>query len=547
MGLKYCDTSALAYRYPLLLRHTLRFAVENAPGQLIVHAGRRYTYRAVATRIERLGAALSGLGVREGTMVAVMDWDSHRYLECFFAVPMLGAVLMTVNVRLSVEQIAYTLQHSGAEVLLIHEDFEPMVAQILRAVPGLRRTVWLTDTGSRAPKWSQMTGEYEDLLHAQSAPYDWRDFDENAMAVQFYTTGTTGVPKAVAFSHRQIVLKVLVFCAAWASQSPGQAFRQGDVYMPITPLFHVQAWAFPYVAMLLGVKHVYPGKYETAKLLRLRREEEVSYSHCVPTLLEMILRAPESARTDLSGWKICVGGASLTPALAAEALERGIDVFAGYGLSETYAGTLLTGFRGDPALYNGVRQLDVRCKAGRAIPLVDLRVVDEEMCDVPRDDRSIGEIVVRMPWAVGGYEGMPAESDDLWRGGYLHTQDLGRWDDDGYVTIVDRMKDVIKSGGEWISSLDLERLISRHPDVAEVAVIPMPDRRWGERPVALVVPKAESSRDLPAQVKHYLIEMVAEGHISRFAVPERIELVPLLEKTSVGKIDKKALRARFVS
>ncbi|MBS0366340.1 MAG: long-chain-fatty-acid--CoA ligase [Proteobacteria bacterium] len=543
MGLRFCEPAAAAYAYPLILRHVLRSAVTLAPQQQIVYRDRRFSYSELAARVDQLALALARLGVGPGSMVAVMDWDSHRYLEAFLAIPMMGAVLMTVNVRLSADQVGHTLRHSGAEVLVLNSEFAAAAAALLPSLSSLQHIIWISDEGAAPPSSLAVAGEYEALLALESGAYPWKDFDEQAQAVQFYTTGTTGLPKAVGFSHRQILLKVLVTYGAWAAQAPGQSFRQGDVYMPITPMFHVQAWAFPYVALLLGVKHIYPGKYDPPTLLRLVKEEGVTFSHCVPTLLDIMLHAPESRDVDLAGWKVCVGGAGLSPGLAKAALTRGIDVFAGYGLSETYAGTLLTGFGGDYGLLPEDAQLDLRCKAGRALPLVEVRVVDERMRDVPHDGRSAGELVVRTPWALQGYLGMPDDSKQLWRDGYLHTQDLATIDPGGYVTIVDRLKDVIKSGGEWISSLELESLLSRHPEVAEAAVIAVADERWGERPVALVVARLPSSADLPDRLRTYLSALADEGHISRYAIPARIDLVTTLPKTSVGKLDKKALRA----
>lgn len=545
MPLRYCDTAPSSYHFPLLLRHLLRSAVDRAPQQEIVYGARRLTYRDLEKRTAALGGALSRLGIRQGSTVAVMDWDSHRYLECFLGVPMLGAVLMTVNVRLSPDQIAYTVQHSDAELLIIHEDFAALAPSVLAAAPNIRHVIWATDSDLPKAPPIATAGDYETLLMAEPASFDWVDFDENAMAVTFYTTGTTGSPKAVAFSHRQILLKTLVMYGAWAAQVPGQSFRQCDVYMPITPMFHVQAWGFPYVALLLGVKHVYPGRYDPSTLLRLRRDEGVTFSHCVPTLLDSLLRAPESAATDLTGWKICVGGTNLNESLAKSALERGVDVFAAYGLSETYAGTLLTGFVDAPDRSDPSQQLAIRCKAGRALPFVDLRIIDIEMRSVARDDQTVGEIVVRMPWATTAYQGLPEASEDLWRGGYLHTQDLARIDADGYVTIVDRSKDVIKSGGEWISSLELERLLMGQSGVVECAVIASADEHWGERPMALVVVMDDAPSDIAQRLREHLYDLTKLGHLSRLAVPEQILIVPYLPKTSVGKLDKKALRDTY--
>lgn len=547
MPVRYCDAAPSCHRYELLVAEILRSGVAAAPRQEIVYRERRHSYQELSERVGRLANALAELGVEPGTTVAMMDWDSHRYLEAFLAVPMMGAVLMTVNVRLSADQIAYTINHSQAEVLILHEEFAEMVAKMRSALRHIRHIVWVSDEAVAPPTELLVAGHYEALIQQQSECHRWPSLEEDSMAVQFYTTGTTGIPKCVAFSHRQIVLKTLVTYGAWAAQAPGQSFRQGDVYMPITPMFHVQAWSFPYVALLLGVKQVYPGRYDPKRILALKQREGVTFSHCVPTILEMMLRAPEGEKVDLRGWKICVGGARLTHDLASAALDRGIDVFAGYGLSETYAGTLLTGFRGEPVPDDREAEIATRTKAGRALPMVDVRLVDENMNDLPADDRAVGEVVVRTPWAVTGYLDMPEDSEALWRGGYLHTQDLARMDADGYITILDRSKDVIKSGGEWISSLELENLLTLHAEVLEAAVIPTPDARWGERPLALIVPVSEPGDQLSARLKEYLKSFVTQGKLSSYAVPVRIELVSMLPKTSVGKLDKKLLRRTYSS
>jgi len=366
------------------------------------------------------------------------------------------------------------------------------------------------------------------------------------VATTFYTTGTTGMPKAVCFSHRQLVLHTLGVLGALASPQFGQSVRHGDVYMPLTPMFHVHAWGLPYVATLLGLKQVYPGRYDADLLLALRRREQVTYSHCVPTILQMLLSAPSAAATDFSGWKITVGGSAMSTALARQALDRGIDVFAAYGMSETcpflLANRLLeqseTGRRDD--------EVATRCLTGLPLPLVDLRVVDEQMNDVPHDGRTVGELVVRAPWLASGYVGDEEASAELWAGGYLHTRDIASIDAAGYVQIRDRAKDMIKSGGEWISSLQLEELIARHPGVAEAAVIAVQDERWGERPLAVIVPRSGAG-DPPTleNITLHLEAQVAAGALPRYALPDRIELVDALPRTSVGKLDKKALRTWF--
>jgi len=548
MPVRIAGRATDAYHYPLLIRHLLHTPLATAPDQEIVYRDqRRHTYREFRRRLGRLASALAGAGVEQGTTVAVMDWDSHRYLECFFAIPMLGAVLQTVNVRLLPEQILYTLQHARAGAVLVHRDFLPLLEGLRPQLPGLRFCILLEDGPGGAPvpastpDW--IAAEYEAWLAASPADFEFQDFDENAVATTFYTTGTTGAPKGVCFSHRQIVLHTLAVLGAITSPAHGQCFRHGDVYMPMTPLFHVHAWGNPFVATLLGVKQVYPGRYVPEQLLALRAKEGVTYSHCVPTILQMLLAAAAKSGTDLQGWKICIGGSALPVGLARDALERGIDVFAGYGMSETGPVLAISRLLDAPGSLAPDAELERRCRTGLPVPLVDLRLLDADGGEVPKDGRSVGEVVVRAPWTTPCYTGDAAASEALWNGGYLHTQDVALVDPQGYLQITDRIKDVIKTGGEWLSSLELESLVSLHPGVAEVAVIGMPDPRWGERPHAIVVPRPDWRDRLgAADIREHVAAAAAAGSVPRFAVPERVTLVEELPKTSVGKVNKRLLR-----
>lgn len=531
--------------YPLLIKQLLHTALANAPEQVIVGAdGRRHDYRELRRRIGRLASALAGLGVGQGATVAWMDWDSPRYLEAFFAVPMMGAVLQTVNVRLSPEQILYTLNHARADVIVMHEDFLPVVQGLQSRLETVKHLVFITDLGTPVPAgWA---GELGALCAAASADYAFPDFDERQRATTFYTTGTTGAPKGVYFSHRQLVLHTLSTALALSSPSRQGRFHRGDVYMPITPMFHVHAWGVPYIATLLGVKQVYPGRYVPETLLELIGREQVTFSHCVPTILNMLLSSPKAKDIDLSRWKVIIGGSALPKGLAAAALDRGIDVFTGYGMSETCP--ILTLAQIDEAALDdpGVDDLPIRTRTGRAVPLVDLHVVDEEGRDLPRDGRSAGEVVVRAPWLTQGYLHNPEATRKLWHGGYLHTQDIGIMDAQGYLQITDRLKDVIKSGGEWVSSLEVEDLLSQHPGVAEVAVVGVRDEQWGERPVALVVPRPEQRATLDAAaLRQHLLGFVERGLLSKYGVPQRIDFVEALPKTSVGKLNKRAMREQL--
>ncbi len=295
MPVKLVQSTPSAYQYPLLIKQLLLTPLAIAPEQEITYQGKlRYTYRTLSMRIGRLANMLAGLGVESGQTVAMMDWDSHRYLECFFAVPMMGAILQTVNVRLSPEQILYTLNHAKADVVMVNSEFFPILQQIAGQLDTVKTFVLISDEADTPAAPVAMAGEYEALLAAAVSDYDFPDFDENAQATTFYTTGTTGNPKGVYFSHRQLVLHTLGCAAAL-----GGAHRQGhihreDVYMPMTPMFHVHAWGFPYLATMMGVKQVYPGRYQPDLLCRLIAEEKVSFSHCVPTILHMVLSHPQA-------------------------------------------------------------------------------------------------------------------------------------------------------------------------------------------------------------------------------------------------------------
>jgi len=543
-----------AYAYPLLIKQLLSAPLAIAPEQEIVYRGViRHSYRQFNDRIHQLGGALSASGINAGDTVAVMDWDSHRYLECYFAIPMLGATLMTANVRLSPTEIEYCLHHSGANTLLIHADFLPLLAQIKARLPNLSRFILLRDHDTApAPLPANFVGEYEAMLAAATPIGEFPEFDENTRATTFYTTGTTGDPKGVQFSHRQLVLHTLGACSALAMPSQGQRFHQGDVYLPLTPMFHVHAWGIPFVATMMGVKQVYPGRYVPDAIVDLIQNEKVTFSHCVPTVLQMVLQAANAAAADFSRWKVVVGGSALTAGLCGAARARGIDIFAGYGMSETCPILALAQIPPDAENLSDEADIATRTLTGRPVPLVQLRVVDADMRDKPHDGRSVGEVVVRAPWLTQAYLGKAEASAKLWEGGWLHTQDIGHLGAQGFLRITDRMKDVIKSGGEWISSLQIEYLISQHPAVAEVAVIGIPDEKWGERPLPIIVqktsPDAGQTEQLTlAAIRAHMQKYVEQGIISSYAVPDSIKRVDAIDKTSVGKANKKLMREKYVS
>jgi fatty-acyl-CoA synthase len=536
-----------AYQYPLIFKQLWHTPRVQAPDQEVVYRDlRRFTYLQIRERIGRLASALSKAGVVPGDTVGVLDWDSHRFLEAFFAIPMMGAVLQTVNVRLSPEQIAYTIDHAGASTLLVNDEFVGLLEGIRSRLPKVKRLIVMSDRSAPQTGSLSFVGEYEGLLAAASPDYDFPDFDENTQATTFYTTGTTGQPKGVYYSHRQLVLHSICGLALFGMAGQHGRFSRDDVYMPITPMFHVHAWGFPWSATLAGVKQVYPGRYEPAMLVRLIKSEGVTFTHGVPTILQMLLDAAAAANADLEGLKMVIGGSALPKALAKRALAAGIDIFAGYGMSETGPLAAVSHVRSKDLTGDPDGEVEFRAKAGIAGPLVDLRIVDPDMNSVPHDGKSAGEIVLRAPWLTQGYFNNPEGSEQLWAGGYLHTSDIAVVDPNGYVQITDRIKDVIKTGGEWVSSLQIEDLISQCAGVAEVAVIGVKDDRWGERPLALVVKRPSDANGVSdAVIKNHLKTFADQGIISKYGIPEKILFIDSIPKTSVGKINKKELRERY--
>ena len=535
-----------AYTYPLLIKNLLNCPLVSCPDQEIVYRDQlRYTYRTLHERICRLANALTDMGVKQGDTVAVLDWDSHRYLECFFAIPMIGAVLHTVNVKLSPEQILYTIDHAEDDVLLIHSDFVPIIEQIKGRITTVRDYILLNDDEEPLNSHITFSNDYENWLQNASPVAEFADFDESTRATTFYTTGTTGMPKGVYFSHRQLVLHTMGVLAAIGTPETQGRMHQNDVYMPITPMFHVHAWGLPYVATCMGIKQVYPGRYSPEVLLELIKTEKVTFSHCVPTILHMLFSSPHIDQVDLSKWKVVIGGAALSKALCLQAIERGIDIFTGYGMSETCPILSIAILDAEMLQLPIEQQAEIRCKTGRPMPLVDMRVVNEQMEDIVANSQDSGEIVVRAPWLTQGYLKDKRNSEKLWHGGYLHTGDVATRDEKGYVKITDRTKDVIKSGGEWISSLELEDIFSHHPAIAEVAVIAQSDEKWGERPLALVVLKEDIAK--PPSKKElltFLFEYSDTGVISKQVILTKIKFIDAIDKTSVGKINKRMLRQK---
>ena len=544
MQLEKTLNNPYAHDYQLLIKNILNAPIYFDPNQEIVYrSDKRFTYATFKNRVHRLANMLTSIGVKAGDTVAVMDYDSHRYLECYFAIPMLGAILHTINIRLAPEQILYTIDHAEDDIILAHTDFLPTLEQIKGRLD-IDAFIVLSDDGKVPPTSLHVKGEYEQLLAQSADTFDFPDFDENTRATTFYTTGTTGLPKGVYFTHRQLVLHTLGALSTLGSAPKQGSFHQGDVYMPITPMFHVHAWGLPYVATMLGVKQVYPGRYMPDMLLELIDKEGVTFSHCVPTIMHMLFNSPKINEVNLKGWKVMIGGASLPKAMCKEALSRGIDMFTGYGMSETCPILSVAQLTPEMLALDDNAQSDIRIKTGRPMGLVEMQIVNEQMQPLPRDGVSTGEIVVRSPWLSQGYFKDQKNSEILWNGGYLHTGDMAHVDEKGYIKITDRVKDIIKVGGEWVSSLELEDIINQHAFVKEVAVIGIDDEKWGERPLALVVidpSKVISEKELLLHAK----EFIKKGIMARESMLLKIKFVESIDKTSIGKVNKKELRKKY--
>jgi len=537
-----------SYTYPLIIKKLLNTPLIYSPQREIVYSDqRRYNYRTLNERIHRLAGGLEKLDVKPGDTVAVFDYDSHRYLECFFAIPMMGAVLQTINWRLSADQMLYTINHAEAKMLIIHADFLPILEDIRDKLETAKTIVLISEAESRPDTKLEFATEYEELLQSVSAAYAFPDLDENTKATTFYTTGTTGNPKGVYFSHRQLVLHTLAVAVACGAYHAIGRFRSNDVYMPLTPMFHVHAWGYPYVATMLGVKQIYPGPYEPQKLLKLIEDEKVTYSHCVPTILQMLLNCPAVKEVDLSNWKVVIGGARLPKGLARAAQELGVEIHAGYGMSETGPVMSMATPHEDMLDWEEDELLDVIIKTGKPIPLAEIEVFDAQGSALPHDGESSGEVVMRSPWLTQSYFKAPEKTKELWRNGWLHSGDVGYIDSEGYLQITDRIKDVIKSGGEWISSLDLENLMSQHEAVLESAAIGVPDEKWGERPLMVVTLKPEYKDKVSAEdFRQFMKKYADAGKLPQYGVPDRYEFVAQIPKTSVGKLDKKELRKHYM-
>ncbi|WP_296405206.1 fatty acid--CoA ligase [Psychrobacter sp.] len=542
-----------AHNFPLIIKHLLDRSRMTANEEEIVFSDKaRMTYKQFFKRIAKLANVLKALNLEKGDVISVMDWDTPRFLESYFAVPMSQYVLQTVNIRLSPEKILYTINHAKPKVLLLNSEFAPMVKDYQFDNSSIQHIIWLDDDGVKCEdvmpeRQSLVVGEYETLLDKASDDFYFEDFDENAIAVTFYTSGTTGNPKGVFYSHRQLVLHTMAVASTLGTLPQKQGVVLGDVYMPMTPMFHAMAWGFPYMVTMLGLKQVYPGRYSPDKLIHLMETEKVTLTHCVPTIVQMILDQAQKEGKKFNGLKMLTGGTRLTEGLATNALSSGIEIFTGYGMSETGPLISVTEFKSNEADMDLKDDVKRRCLSGKPVIMVENQLWDDTGKLLANDGAEVGELVVRAPWLTQSYAKNSDAGDELWEGGYMHTQDIASIRADGWLQISDRLKDVIKTGGEWISSLEIETILSLHPAVADVAVVGIPDEKWSERPLAVMVFRSGFEDTNPKDIIALTEQAAEKGLIPKYGIPEYYKIVEALPKTSVGKHDKKVMREIYAN
>lgn len=527
---------------PLLISQLIEHAALNHGDTEIVSRTvegpiHRYTYRDARLRAKKVAEALIGLGIKPGDRIGTLAWNGYRHFELYYGISGMGAVCHTINPRLFPEQIVYIVNHAEDQLLFVDLNLLPAVEKLLPQMKGVRHVVAMTDR-AHLPKDCNIPNllVYEELIADKPGTYEWPEFDEHTASSLCYTSGTTGNPKGVLYHHRSTVLH------AYGSALPDTLdLSARSVVLPVVPMFHVNAWGLPYSSALVGAKLVFPGvALDGASLYELFEKEGVTFTAGVPTVWLALLQHMQANKLKLSTVKYAVIGGSAAPPAMIEAFDKefGVEVLHAWGMSEMSPLGSVNHPKAKHAKLSAADTLAVRLKQGRPPFGVDMKIVDDSGKELPRDGKAFGDLLVRGPWITSGYfKGEGGEILD--QGGWFATGDVATLDEDGYMQITDRSKDVIKSGGEWISSIDLENAAMAHPGVAEAAVIGVFHPKWDERPLLIVHRKPGAEID-----KKELIEFLGTK-VAKWWLPDDIQFVDAIPHTATGKILKTKLRETF--
>lgn len=535
----------LTMDFPLTLKHILAHNEQLYGKKEIVSrlsdGIHRYTYADFQRRVRKLANVLHQLGVRRGDRVATFAWNHYQHLELYFAVPCIGAVLHTVNLRLFPEHLVYIFNHAEDRFVFVDPTLLTLLEPVAERLTTVEQYIVLGD-GAIPPTRVEPTLSYEALMADASDQFEFPDLDERDALGLCYTSGTTGHPKGVLYSHRAIFLHSMA-----SAMSGGLGLSEEDVVMPVVPMFHANAWGQPFTAVLCGSTLVFPGPFlQPRDLAQLMQDEKVTCAAGVPTLWIGLYQVLKNETFDLRHLKRIVVGGSAVPRSLIEDFEKefGISVLHAWGMTETApygTGAHLKSYMAD---WPEEERYRLRAKQGTPAPCVEVRLVDEQGRILPWDGQSVGELQVRGPWVASAYYNNPEASAEAWTpDGWFRTGDVATIDEEGFMQITDRTKDLIKSGGEWISSVELENALMAHPKVLEASVIAVAHEKWAERPLAIVVPMAEHKETI---TKEELIEFL-RPRVARWWLPDDIVFVEQIPKTSVGKFDKKVLRQQFAN
>lgn len=535
--------AGLMMDYPLTIDRILEHGNRLYPHKKIktkLPAGdlHEYTFRDFYGRVKRLCNLLAGLGIAPGDRVGTFAWNNYQHMELYFAAPGAGAVVHTLNIRLFPEQLAYIINHAEDKAIFVDGTLLPLLERVADQIGGVEHFILFNAAEGAEPNLPGQIHQYEALMAGASERFDWRVEDENQAMGLCYTSGTTGHPKGALYSHRSMYLHTVGEC-----QASALGLTEADVVLPVVPQFHAMAWGLPYGAVMTGADVVMPGPHlQPAALAALIEEERVTVAAGVPTIWNGLYHELRNNPRDISCIRALVVGGSAMPRSLIEAYEKelGVAVLHAWGMTEmSPLGTvskLLSHHQQLPA----PQQWDVKARQGYAIAGVEMRIVNDDGEELPWDGTTMGELQVRGPWVVRDYFKLDGSSDSFTADGWFRTGDVVTISEDGYMTITDRTKDLVKSGGEWISSVELENLLMAHPQVLEAAVIAVPHPEWQERPLAVVVPTAEGAGLSAEELRSFL-----QPQVARWWLPDGYAFIDELPKTSTGKFDKKVLRQRF--